>query len=102
MSLPRWIRSAGFSMSCISAHALAARRATSIIDDLHTEKIGGLRLFAATAFAARLFDLGYRRRDLFGDRERSAETRGSLCPWHAHLTEDQIAFHRGNDEGRVD
>jgi perosamine synthetase len=62
----------------------------AIIDDLHQEKI------EATAYASPLhlqrhyFDLGYRRGNFFVT-EKVAD-RAVALPFHAHLTEDQVAF----------
>jgi len=62
----------------------------SIIDDLHTEKIGACAYSQPLHLQRAYFDLGYRRRDLFVT-EKVAE-RAVALPLHAHLTEDQIAF----------
>ncbi len=62
----------------------------SIIDDLHTEKIGACAYSQPLHLQPAYFDLGYRRRDLFVT-EKVAE-RAVALPLHAHLTEDQIAF----------
>ncbi len=62
----------------------------AIIDDLHQEKI------EATAYASPLhlqrhyFDLGYRKGDFFVT-EKVAD-RAVALPFHAHLTEEQVAF----------
>jgi dTDP-4-amino-4,6-dideoxygalactose transaminase len=62
----------------------------SIIDDLHTEKIGACAYSQPLHLQRAYFDLGYRKRDLFVT-EKVAE-RAVALPLHAHLSEDQIAF----------
>ncbi|MGA3064903.1 MAG: DegT/DnrJ/EryC1/StrS family aminotransferase, partial [Methylocystis sp.] len=62
----------------------------SIIDDLHTEKIGACAYSQPLHLQRAYFDLGYRRRDLFVTEKVSE--RAVALPLHAHLSEDQIAF----------
>src|SRR5208282_206629 len=62
----------------------------SIVDDLHTEKIGACAYSQPMHLQRAYFDLGYRRGDLFVT-EKVAE-RAVALPLHAHLSEEQVAF----------
>ena len=62
----------------------------SIIDDMHTEKIGSCAYSQPLHLQRAYFDLGYRRGDLFVT-EKVAE-RAVALPLHAHLSEEQVAF----------
>ena len=62
----------------------------AIIDDLRQEKIEACAYAQPLHLQRHYFDLGYRRGDLFVT-EKVAE-RAVALPFHAHLTEDQVAF----------
>jgi dTDP-4-amino-4,6-dideoxygalactose transaminase len=62
----------------------------AIIDDLRQEKIESCAYAQPLHLQRHYFDLGYRRGDLFVT-EKVAE-RAVALPFHAHLTEDQVAF----------
>jgi perosamine synthetase len=62
----------------------------SIIDDLHTEKIGACAYSHPLHLQRYYFDLGCRKGDLFVTEKVSE--RAVALPLHAHLTEDQVAF----------
>lgn len=62
----------------------------AIIDDLRTEKIESCAYAQPLHLQRRYFDLGCRRGDLFVT-EKVAE-RAIALPFHAHLTEEQVAF----------
>jgi dTDP-4-amino-4,6-dideoxygalactose transaminase len=62
----------------------------AIIDDLRQEKIESCAYSQPLHLQRHYFDLGYRRGDLFVT-EKVAE-RAVALPFHAHLTEDQVAF----------
>ncbi|ACK52522.1 DegT/DnrJ/EryC1/StrS aminotransferase [Methylocella silvestris BL2] len=62
----------------------------SIIDDLKTEKIESAAYSQPLHLQRRYFDMGYRRGDFFVT-EKVAD-RAVALPFHAHLTEEQIAF----------
>jgi hypothetical protein len=62
----------------------------SIIDDMHTEKIGACAYSQPLHLQRAYIDLGYRRGDFFVT-EKVAE-RAVALPLHAHLSEEQVAF----------
>ncbi len=62
----------------------------AIVDDLRTENIGACAYSQPLHLQRHYFDLGYRRGSLFVT-EKVAE-RAVALPFHAHLTEEQIAF----------
>jgi perosamine synthetase len=62
----------------------------SIVDDLHTERIESAAYSQPLHLQRRYFDIGCRRGDLFVT-EKVAD-RAVALPFHAHLTEEQIAF----------
>lgn len=62
----------------------------AIVDDLHTEKIGACAYAQPLHLQRYYFDLGYRRGDLFVT-EKVAD-RAVALPFHAHLSEEQVAF----------
>ncbi len=62
----------------------------AIVDDLRTEKIDACAYSQPLHLQRHYFDLGYRKGDLFVT-EKVAE-RAVALPFHAHLTEDQVAF----------
>lgn len=62
----------------------------SIVDDLHTEKIGACAYSFPLHLQRYYFDLGYRKGNLFVTEKVSE--RAVALPLHAHLTEDQVAF----------
>jgi perosamine synthetase len=62
----------------------------AIVDDLRTEKIGACAYSQPLHLQRYYFDLGYRRGKLFVT-EKVAE-RAVALPFHAHLTEEQVAF----------
>ncbi len=62
----------------------------AILDDLKTEEIGAAAYSHPLHLQRHYFDLGYRRGDLFVT-EKVAD-RAIVLPFHAHLTEAQIAF----------
>ncbi|PNG27691.1 DegT/DnrJ/EryC1/StrS family aminotransferase [Methylocella silvestris] len=62
----------------------------SIIDDLKTEKIESAAYSQPLHLQRRYFEMGYRRGDFFVT-EKVAD-RAVALPFHAHLTEEQIAF----------
>ena len=62
----------------------------SIVDDLHTERIASAAYSQPLHLQRRYFDIGCRRGDLFVT-EKVAD-RAVALPFHAHLTEEQIAF----------
>lgn len=62
----------------------------AIIDDLRTENIEGQAYSQALHLQRFYFELGYRRGDLFVT-EKVAD-RAVALPFHAHLTEEQVAF----------
>ena len=62
----------------------------AIVDDLRTEKIDACAYAQPLHLQRYYFDLGYRRGDLFVT-EKVAE-RAVALPFHAHLTEEQVAF----------
>jgi dTDP-4-amino-4,6-dideoxygalactose transaminase len=61
-----------------------------IVEDLRTEKIGACAYSQPLHLQRYYFDLGYRRGALFVT-EKVAE-RAVALPFHAHLTEEQVAF----------
>lgn len=62
----------------------------AIVDDLRTEKVDACAYSQPLHLQRHYFDLGYRKGDLFVT-EKVAE-RAVALPFHAHLTEDQVAF----------
>lgn len=62
----------------------------AIIEDLRQEKIEACAYAQPLHLQRAYFDLGYRRGDLFVT-EKVAE-RAVALPFHAHLTEEQVAF----------
>ncbi|WP_036285706.1 DegT/DnrJ/EryC1/StrS aminotransferase family protein [Methylocystis sp. ATCC 49242] len=62
----------------------------AIVDDLRTERIEGCAYAQPLHLQRHYFDLGYRRGDLFVT-EKVAD-RAVALPFHAHLTEEQVAF----------
>ncbi len=62
----------------------------AIVDDLRTERIEAAAYSSPLHLQPRHFDMGYRRGDYFVT-EKVAD-RAVALPFHAHLTEDQIAF----------
>ncbi len=62
----------------------------AIIEDLHTEKIEAAAYSHPLHLQRYYFDLGYRRGNFFVT-EKVAD-RAVALPFHAHLTENQIAF----------
>ncbi len=62
----------------------------AIIDDLRQEKIESAAFSSPLHLQRYYFDLGYRRGDLFVT-EKVAD-RAVALPFHAHLSEDQVAF----------
>jgi dTDP-4-amino-4,6-dideoxygalactose transaminase len=62
----------------------------AIVDDLRTEKIDACAYSQPLHLQRHYFDLGYRKGDLFVT-EKVAE-RAVALPFHAHLSEDQVAF----------
>jgi hypothetical protein len=62
----------------------------AIVEDLRTEKIDACAYSQPLHLQRYYFDLGYRRGDLFVT-EKVAE-RAVALPYHAHLTEEQVAF----------
>lgn len=62
----------------------------SIIDDLHTEKIDAAAYSHPLHLQRYYVDLGYRKGNFFVT-EKVAE-RAVALPFHAHLTENQVAF----------
>jgi dTDP-4-amino-4,6-dideoxygalactose transaminase len=62
----------------------------SIVDDLRTEQIESAAYSQPLHLQRRYFDLGYRRGDFFVT-EKVAD-RALALPFHAHLSEEQVAF----------
>ncbi|MDJ0447661.1 DegT/DnrJ/EryC1/StrS family aminotransferase [Methylocystis sp. JR02] len=62
----------------------------SIIDDLRQENVEAAAFSSPLHLQRHYFDLGYRRGDLFVT-EKVAD-RAVALPFHAHLSEDQVAF----------
>jgi len=62
----------------------------SIIDDMRTENVESCAYSQPLHLQRFYFDMGYKRGDLFVT-EKVAE-RAVALPFHAHLTEEQIAF----------
>ncbi len=62
----------------------------AIVEDLRTERIEAAAWSSPLHLQRRYFDMGYRRGDYFVT-EKVAD-RAVALPFHAHLTEDQIAF----------
>jgi perosamine synthetase len=62
----------------------------AIVDDLRQEKIEAAAYSTPLHLQRHYFDLGYRRGDFFVT-EKVAD-RAVALPFHAHLTEDQVAF----------
>ncbi|QGM99378.1 DegT/DnrJ/EryC1/StrS family aminotransferase [Methylocystis parvus] len=62
----------------------------AIVDDLRQEKIEATAYSTPLHLQRHYFDLGYRRGDFFVT-EKVAD-RAVALPFHAHLTEDQVAF----------
>jgi dTDP-4-amino-4,6-dideoxygalactose transaminase len=62
----------------------------SIVDDLRTEQIEAAAYSQPLHLQRRYFDMGYRRGDFFVT-EKVAD-RAVALPFHAHLTEEQVAF----------
>jgi dTDP-4-amino-4,6-dideoxygalactose transaminase len=62
----------------------------AIVEDLRTEKVDACAYSQPLHLQRHYFDLGYRKGDLF-TTEKVAE-RAVALPYHAHLTEDQVAF----------
>lgn len=62
----------------------------AIVDDLRQEKIEAAAYSTPLHLQRHYFDLGYRRGDLFVT-EKVAD-RAVALPFHAHLTEEQVAF----------
>jgi dTDP-4-amino-4,6-dideoxygalactose transaminase len=62
----------------------------AIIDDLRTERIESAAYSQPLHLQRRYFDIGYRRGDFFVT-EKVAD-RALALPFHAHLTEEQVAF----------
>lgn len=62
----------------------------AIIEDMHTEKIDAAAYASPLHLQRFYFDLGYRRGNFFVT-EKVAD-RAVALPFHAHLTENQIAF----------
>jgi perosamine synthetase len=62
----------------------------AIIEDLRTEQVAAAAYSRPLHLQSYYFDLGYRRGDFFVT-EKVAD-RAVALPFHAHLTEDQIAF----------
>jgi dTDP-4-amino-4,6-dideoxygalactose transaminase len=62
----------------------------AIIDDLRTERIESAAYSQPLHLQRRYFDAGYRRGDFFVT-EKVAD-RALALPFHAHLTEEQVAF----------
>lgn len=62
----------------------------AIVEDLRQEKLGACAYAHPLHLQRYYFDLGYRRGDLFVT-EKVAE-RAVALPFHAHLTEEQVAF----------
>ncbi len=62
----------------------------SIVNDLHTEQIEAAAYSQPLHLQRRYFDMGYRRGDFFVT-EKVAD-RAVALPFHAHLTEAQVAF----------
>ncbi len=62
----------------------------SIIDDLRTERVESAAYSQPLHLQRRYFEMGYRRGDFFVT-EKVAD-RALALPFHAHLTEEQVAF----------
>jgi perosamine synthetase len=62
----------------------------SIVDDLRQEKVEAAAYSTPLHLQRHYFELGYRRGDLFVT-EKVAD-RAVALPFHAHLTEEQVAF----------
>ena len=62
----------------------------SIVDDMRTEHIEAAAYSQPLHLQRRYFDMGYRRGDFFVT-EKVAD-RALALPFHAHLTEAQVAF----------
>jgi perosamine synthetase len=65
----------------------------SIVEDLRQEKLDACAYASPLHLQRYYYDLGYRRGDLFVT-EKVAE-RAVALPFHAHLTEEQVAFIAG-------